>query len=335
MLKAPPVNNKDIYSQLIYREIKSLLDRILFSPVLAIATSTQLSNAPASALTTALKSGTITYADGYFTGKFNAAIGLEIRKIGGSFNKLRKAYYLPIEEIPTEIKIAIAKGKSIIQEKISKINERLNYLQQTGSVEPINFSPQFSGILIDIDKQFKTTLPTDIGIPMTLTPFMRASIEREYTHNLNKYITDMTVESTQRLREKIIKNVSEGYRASNLVGVIQAQQGVSHRHAKFLAKQETSLMVSSYRDSRYKEAAIDEWVWSSSHDERVRPLHRKLNGQKFSFNNLPIIDERTGEKGTPGQAYGCRCSMIPLISTDKYKKLGKDANGGQRFEIIS
>lgn len=333
MLKAPPIIDKNIYHTLIYREIKALLDRILFDPIIAIAQSKLFENAPSSALITALQSGNITYAENYFTGKFNAAIGLELRRIGASWNKLRKAYYLTQEQLPTEIKIAAAKGTSLIRAKIAKINERLDYLQTTGSIEPINFSAQFAGILIDIDKQFKSTMPTDIGLPMTLTPFMRSSIELEYTNNLNKYIVDMTRESTMRLREKVFENVSEGYRASNLMGVIESEQGMSHRHAKFLAKQETSLLVSAYRDSRYKEAGVNEFIWSSSHDERVRPLHRQLNGHKFSYNKLPIIDERTGETGTPGQAYGCRCVAIPVLDTDKYVTRGKDKFGGQKFEV--
>lgn len=326
MLKAPPILDKDIYHRLIYTEIKALLNRLIFDPLFAIIHDKSFENAPSSALITALKNGNIAYGDGYFTGKFNAALGLELRKLGASFNKLRKAYYLPQEQIPTNIKIAIASGNSMLKAKVAAINKRLDYLNTTGRIETINFSAQFAGILVDMDKQFKNTMPVDIGIPMTLTPFMKSAIEKEYTDNLNKYIKDMTVESTQRLREKVFQNVSQGYRASNLGPVVEAERGMSMRHALFIAKQETSLLVSTYRDSRYKEAAVDEWIWSSSHDERVRPLHRKLNGQKFSFNNLPIIDERTGERGTPGQAYGCRCTMIPLLKGEKYNPHTKEIN---------
>jgi SPP1 gp7 family putative phage head morphogenesis protein len=117
--------------------------------------------------------------------------------------------------------------------------------------------------------------------------------------------------------------------------VIHAQKGVSDRHALFIAKQEISLMTTTYRDSRNQEAGINEWVWSSSHDSRVRPLHRKLDGHKFSYTNLPIIDEKTGEKGTPGKAFGCRCQLIPLLNTDKYINLGTNKDKSIRFSIKS
>lgn len=336
MLKAQPIRDRAEYHALIYLEIKELLDRILFDPILAIATGKNIENAKTTELITALRSGMITYAENYFTGKFNAAIGLELRKLGADWNKVRKAYYLPQGNIPIDAKIAIASGLSDIKSKIAKINEHLTDLQKTGAIPDIDFNAQFAAMTMDIDKQFKQTIPKDLEIPMTMTVFQKEAIRREYVENINKYIKDMTIDSTERLRKKVIENVQEGYRASNLLGVLTAEHGVADRHALFLAKQETSILVSTYRDSRYQEATIDEWIWSSSHDSRVRPLHKKLDGHKFNYTDkLPIIDERTGQKGTPGQAYGCRCQLIPLLKTDKYIKLGTNKDKSAKFEIKS
>lgn len=336
MIKVQPIRDRADYHLLIYREIRELLDKILFDPILDIASGQNIQNAPSKELLIALRSGRITYAENYFTGKFNAAIGVELRKIGASWNKVRKAYYLPQGNVPTDVKIAIAQGLSDIKSKIAKINEHLTNLQKTSAIPEIDFNTQFAAMTIDIDKQFKQTIPKDLEIPMTMTAFQKEAIRREYVENLNKYIKDMTVDSTERLRKKVIENVQEGYRASNLVGVIQAEHGVADRHALFLAKQETSLLISTYRDSRYQEATINEWIWSSSHDSRVRPLHRKLDGHKFNYTDkLPIIDEKTGQKGTPGQAYGCRCQLIPLLKTDKYIKLGTNKDKSAKFEIQS
>ena len=334
MLKLSPIKERRNYYQLVYKEIKDLLNRILFNPIIEIAESKELENAISKELLSVLRSGKITYAEGYFTGKFNAAIGLELRKIGATWNKSRKAYYLQKESVPTEVKIAIAKGMSDVQAKIAKINKILDNFQKTGVVPNISFSKQVDGVLLDIDSQFKTTIPKDIGIPLTLSDMQKESLRREYTENMNLYIQDMTKKSVVRLREKVQEQVSQGYRASSLLDVIHAQKGVTDRHALFLAKQEISLLTKTYRDSRYKEAGINEWIWSSSHDSRVRPLHRKLDGHKFNYTDkLPIIDEKTGEKGTPGQAYGCRCRLIPLLDTDKYIQLGINKDKSARFEI--
>jgi uncharacterized protein with gpF-like domain len=33
----------------------------------------------------------------------------------------------------------------------------------------------------------------------------------------------------------------------------------------------------------------------------------------YSFDDLPVVDERTGETGIPGQAVNCRCTMSPVF----------------------
>jgi SPP1 gp7 family putative phage head morphogenesis protein len=334
MIKLIPVKDRAIYHQIIYKEIKELLDRILFNPIIAIARGS-LENDISSQLITALRTGKITYAENYFTGKFNSAIGLELRKIGATWDKGRKAYYLPKGDCPVNVKIASAQGLSEIQTKIDKIKEHLSNLNKSNAIESIHFDSQFEGILLDIDKQFTTTVPKDIGLPMTMTVFQREAIKREYTENLNKYIKDMTIKSTERLREKVIENVQEGYRASNLMEIILAQKGVSDRHALFLAKQETSLMVSTYRDSRYKESGITEYVWSTSHDSRVRPDHKKLDGRRFKFSEPPVTDSSTGQKNNPGFDYGCRCIAIPILQTDKYVRLDVNKDKSVKFAIKS
>ena len=105
----------------------------------------------------------------------------------------------------------------------------------------------------------------------------------------------------------------EGYRAERMEQVIRNEYGVSRNKARFLARTETALLVSKYREENYKEAGVNYYRWSSSQDQRVRPLHRKLNGQIFAWNDPPIIDERRGKKGNPGEIWGCRCVSVPIL----------------------
>jgi len=109
------------------------------------------------------------------------------------------------------------------------------------------------------------------------------------------------------------EQVAQGFRADETSKIIQAEFGVSKNKAKFLARQETSLLVSAYREQRYTDAGIREYIWQSSHDERVRKSHKELNGRKFSWDNPPIVDPATGRKAHPGEDFGCRCIAVPVI----------------------
>ena len=83
-----------------------------------------------------------------------------------------------------------------------------------------------------------------------------------------------------------------------------------------MARQETKLLVAEYRKNRFKQEGVTKYRWSTVLDGRERKLHRELNGKIFSWDNPPIIDERTGERGNPAEAYNCRCKAIPIIDDD-------------------
>ena len=51
---------------------------------------------------------------------------------------------------------------------------------------------------------------------------------------------------------------------------------------------------------------LTEFIWRSRDDGRVRPEHQAHDDQTFSWSAPP-------EDGTPGQAYGCRCSAEPVF----------------------
>jgi SPP1 gp7 family putative phage head morphogenesis protein len=95
---------------------------------------------------------------------------------------------------------------------------------------------------------------------------------------------------------------------------IRNEYNVTRNRAKFLSRQETSLLVSKYREENYREAGIVYYRWSTSNDQRVRHDHRELNGNIFRFDEPPVVDQKSGRRGNPGEDFSCRCIAIPLLS---------------------
>lgn len=84
--------------------------------------------------------------------------------------------------------------------------------------------------------------------------------------------------------------------------------------AAFIARDQTSKLTTATNASRMKSAGVTRFRWrhsGGSYDPRK--LHLGYDGQEFDIDNPPIIDERTGERGLPGQAINCRCYMVPVI----------------------
>ena len=156
-----------------------------------------------------------------------------------------------------------------------------------------------------------------------LTDFRANEIAKRYTENLDFWIKDWCSDDIIRMRETVGQMAIAGKSRNDVAEYIAKEFGVAQRHAVFLARNETAIATTSYLQSKYKEEGINFFKWSTNIDGRERPLHKELNGKIFSFDNPPIIDERTGQTGLPGETYNCRCSIIPVIDKEFFKRRNK------------
>jgi SPP1 gp7 family putative phage head morphogenesis protein len=147
---------------------------------------------------------------------------------------------------------------------------------------------------------------------MDFAPAQKSQITKDYSENLKLYIKNFTDEQIIKLRTEVENNVYVGFRAEKLKKIILERYEVTNNKAKFLARQETSLLTSKYRELRYQQSGIRKYQWSTSHDSRVRHDHKELDGKIFSFDDPPVVNDR-GDKKNPGEDFNCRCLAIPII----------------------
>ncbi len=88
--------------------------------------------------------------------------------------------------------------------------------------------------------------------------------------------------------------------------------------ARNLALDQTRKAYNNINAARMKDVGLTQFEWvHSGGGQEPRPLHRDvLNGNIYSFDDLPIIEESTGERGIPGQAINCKCTMAPVLEMD-------------------
>jgi SPP1 gp7 family putative phage head morphogenesis protein len=317
-----PIYDYDSYSQPIAQLIEYELYVNIFKPLYEVfglkigekyrppKFNSAFWNAIGRELEKALRSGRIVYVDGYFYGEFKAIIGLELRRYGATFDKNRKAYKL--FNPPLELKTILVQAKHEVAEQSKLLMKRLEELRNNPL--DLEVGPFAGNILKDLSKQFtKTVTPESIEVPMEKNPVLTEALTKGYKSNLDLYINDWKEEQIERLRSQVFENVERGYRADKMVDILESEYGVTRSKAKFLARQETSLLVSRYRQEKYQEAGIGEYIWSTSHDERVRDGHKILDRKKFSWDHPPIVDQSTGRRANPGEDFGCRCLAVPVM----------------------
>lgn len=303
---------KNEYYDPIEAIINALFAKIIYIPLGAAlkeleAGELQNANDP---VVEAIRRGRVYEEGGVFKGTFNAAISKQFKKLGARYSNLKKGWVF--SAVPAPIQMVIA----AVQDRYKKILNALLITIDEMKIEPtVAKSPlasAYDGVIGAMNNDFERTVQ-GITIAPKLTAAMRQIIAHDWAKNLELYIVDWAAKNILELRQKVQQNVMQGYRADSLVKMIQTNYQVSKTKAKFLARQETSLLMSKIREERYKSIGSDQYKWSGAMDERERPDHKALQGKVFSWGSPPITNRETGARNNPGEDFGCRCVAIPIV----------------------
>lgn len=311
-----PLILREHYYSPVEAEIQRLFDDLIYKPLIEACGKPfeELKNA-INALVTAIAMGEVWYDNGLFKGSYDSEISRELRRIGAFYNPTSRTWALPRDKLPAEISIAIARSESIYEKTRNRFLAALDSINPEAVEQDSKTVEKYQNTIDIFENEFQRIIdPIEaISITPVITPQQRDLIAQDWGQNLNKYIKDWTADNIIELREGVQIHGLAGGRAEGLVKMLQDNYGVSTRKAKFLARQETSLLMSKFQESRYKTIGITKYKWSGANDERERPDHKALNGRIFSWSDPPITNRETGARNHPGEDFGCRCTAIPWL----------------------
>lgn len=309
----------------IEKAIRDLFKRELYLPLLRELDGNKsrvLQNAKLSDLHDALLSGQVTFNRGTFSGKFNSEISKALRELGAKFDRLTGTYKIEARALPLEMRQTISASDARFQQRLDRIDGHLGKVF-TDEVLHKNISKKlkvdhfFDRALWKVDKDFHRSVK-NITIAPTLSKEARKRIASEWGENMQLWIEDFTQKEITELRSNLMKSAFEGDRYGAAVKTIEASYGVTERKAKFLARQETSLLMTKFKQTRYQAAGVDTYKWGcvgGSKNHPVRPWHRALEGKVFRWDDPPVTT-KPGEAirhNNPGQDYNCRCFARPMV----------------------
>ncbi len=270
----------------------------------------------------AIARGRIQYVDGHFEGRFNASISKELKKLGATWNRKKSWWVLADAKLPVDVRMAIGTSASRFKAMAASANQLLAELHPDLIAKGLDLNVLFESALFKMDAQFLGNV-SKVGVVPKLTPDVKRQIAKDYSENTKLDIKKFATKEIERLRAQVQKHtLQDGLRRESMVKSIKAQYGVTDRKAKFLARQETSLLMSAFQKGRYLDAGLPRYKWkcvsNGPHGPHpVRQDHWDLNGSIQDWHTPPVIDRKTGKRGHPKQDYNCRCTAIPIIETGK------------------
>lgn len=153
------------------------------------------------------------------------------------------------------------------------------------------------------------TLKTDV-ISGAVADVVKASIKQNVA-----LIKSIPREYFLEIEGEVMRSIQTGRGMADLQPFLEKRYGVTKRRAALIARDQTSKATAAINRARMQGLGVKKFKWlHSMGGKEPRPLHKNvLNGNVYSFDDPPVIDERTGEKGFPGQLINCRCRMVPVI----------------------
>jgi len=114
----------------------------------------------------------------------------------------------------------------------------------------------------------------------------------------------------QDVRDIFTDPANDGLRVEELAALLVERGNVSESRAALIARDQTGKLSAAINEHRQTSAGVSSFTWSTSRDERVRPSHAELDGERFDWDDLPIVDD---EEAAPGQPVMCRCIATPIV----------------------
>lgn len=302
MLRVKP----EYYSE-VEKKLRDFFYQEYFAPILEeIAPDKVLKNA-ASSLISAIQSGRVKYKDGVFSGTYNVAISRELSQFA-KFDRRSSTWKgrPPADVLAASIQ-AEGKRKYLIDSINKKIDAMSAKVEET--IKTLSFGADLP--LFAMNQDIVSDLPV-VGVKPEIDERTASRLRKDYTESQKLNIKGWNDEQVLRLREAVEKYQTSETKES-LIDIIQKEWQVTANKANFLARQETSLFFSKLSMNRAAVSGVRRYRWSTSHDERVRESHKKLNGTIHSVDDPPIVDDRTGRRGHPGEDFGCRCAAIWVL----------------------
>lgn len=157
------------------------------------------------------------------------------------------------------------------------------------------------------DISARLTLSTEV-ITGPMREFTTAAIGRNVA-----LIKSIPQEYFQRIQDAVFQSLTDGKGLEDLVPALKDIGGITERRAKNIAIDQTHKMYQGLNAGRMKAVGVKSFEWvHSGGGQHPRQMHIDMSGKIYDFNNLPVIEE-DGERGIPGQAINCRCTMIPVV----------------------
>lgn len=115
----------------------------------------------------------------------------------------------------------------------------------------------------------------------------------------------------------VMRSIANGNGLADLQPFLVKKYGQNVRHARNVAMDQTRKTYGNITAARMADVGVQTYEWCHTGGSKEPRLdHQEMSGKIFRLDDPPVIDQKTGQRGKPGDAIFCRCKMRPIVTFD-------------------
>lgn len=145
---------------------------------------------------------------------------------------------------------------------------------------------------------------------------LRDTLKATIAENVSLIKQKLVTSYFDRVEGSVFRSIASGNGLADLQPELDKYGVQTKNWAKNVALDQTRKAYNNINAQRMQALGVTEFEWvHSGGSNHPREYHRDvLNGKIFRFDDLPHLDgPNKGERGIPGQAPYCRCTMRPIF----------------------
>lgn len=135
-----------------------------------------------------------------------------------------------------------------------------------------------------------------------LDPMMQA-----WTRSNVELIRGLSERSASAIEAQVLAAWTSGASTRDLARYLERAEGITRSRAELIAYDQVGKLHGQLSGIRQAAVGVEQYIWRTSMDERVRQTHADLHGTTQSWADAPAPD------GHPGQGIRCRCGADPVL----------------------
>lgn len=159
------------------------------------------------------------------------------------------------------------------------------------------------------NKVFQRIAPIDM---FTHEPWLEKEVSHFVTENVS-LIKNLGDDYLNKIESIVVRGVREGTLLSDISDLIQDRTKVAESRANLIGRDQVGKLNGQITQMRQESLGIEQFIWRTANDERVRDSHERKEGEVCRWDDPPSVD---GENVIPGEPINCRCYGEPVLERE-------------------